>query len=581
MNQKLPKIVQNRLDALKKQRQELLRLPAEKALDFILEAPQPAALVHSLPDQDLYFLVHDIGPADALPVVALASNRQWEFMLDAEIWQRDRLDVNRLTPWFDLFLRADPRRLIKWCLEEKIELTELYLYRSMQVVSREHDQDPSIFGDGFFTHDDTFYIRLLDSPENYEDDNARKTVENRHRVVDELISRFAAFDHIKYQHLLLETAAVIPAEMEEECYRLRNVRLAERGFAPFEEALAVYAPLTPDQVTNKLTKVFEVSPNKGGEMVPLADFPASLLSQDNLFARALASMAGEAVMPQLQAEFAALCNQIIAADQKAIQVRDQLRQVVKKACGYLSIGLLRLSGQNQRLSPKQAASHLKHWPLAKIFRAGYGMALELKWQAEKWQAKSWSKQQGLPLSFWDEGWMGVLGGLLLKRPLYFDNFQTGVIYRQFENLSDISTTQQTLDDIIRIDTFLGALKIDLPKDHGHIILTYKNFLLTLWARAFLGLETLFKPIPFDQFKGFFEILLPDPRPAKIGQNMQTAFLEWLAQKAESSTAELGEKVGSILTDLFSELESEYGLIAPNHIDPRFMPHFWIAPPAKK
>ena len=37
-------------------RRTALALPAEKALDVILNARQPAAMVHSIPETDLFFL---------------------------------------------------------------------------------------------------------------------------------------------------------------------------------------------------------------------------------------------------------------------------------------------------------------------------------------------------------------------------------------------------------------------------------------------------------------------------------------------------------------------------------------------
>ena len=49
-------------------RKQIATLPAEKAIDRILSAPEPAALVHSFPEQDLHLLIHDIGIVDALPI---------------------------------------------------------------------------------------------------------------------------------------------------------------------------------------------------------------------------------------------------------------------------------------------------------------------------------------------------------------------------------------------------------------------------------------------------------------------------------------------------------------------------------
>ncbi|HSO19621.1 MAG TPA: DUF6178 family protein, partial [Desulfosarcina sp.] len=74
--------VAERIRRLSETRRHVLRLPADQAMAAVFEHPQPAALVHSFPEEDLHFLVHDIGPQNALPLLGLASTRQWEYLLD-------------------------------------------------------------------------------------------------------------------------------------------------------------------------------------------------------------------------------------------------------------------------------------------------------------------------------------------------------------------------------------------------------------------------------------------------------------------------------------------------------------------
>ena len=71
-NSQVEKHVQ-RIRQLAEQRQRVLSMPAEKALAAILEHPQPAALVHSFPEEDLFFLIQDIGTDYALPLITLTS----------------------------------------------------------------------------------------------------------------------------------------------------------------------------------------------------------------------------------------------------------------------------------------------------------------------------------------------------------------------------------------------------------------------------------------------------------------------------------------------------------------------------
>ena len=345
----------NRIRQLTESRQQVLALPAEKALQAILAHPQPAALVHSFSEEDLHFLIHDIGLENALPLLSLASNRQWEYMVDMEAWSRDRLNFQTTTAWLQLLLAADADRLAKWCYEEKLEWIELYLFRNIELRIRESDQSPSDLGDGFFTDDDTFYVRFVDYPVASPQEEAFKSMRNE--MLGQLLRRLSLFDHLRYQGLLMESMGLIPDEIEEELFRLRNVRLGEKGFLPFDEAVGVYQPLQPEELAARGKKILRQEPADDSQL-PVPRITATFLEGDNLFVRALKQIQAPHILEQLQTETASLCNRVIAADRAVIRGRDQLRSVVSKVSGYLSIGLERLlAGGRQDCEKKSGQSH--------------------------------------------------------------------------------------------------------------------------------------------------------------------------------------------------------------------------------
>ncbi|MCU0613948.1 MAG: DUF6178 family protein, partial [Desulfobacterales bacterium] len=242
-----------RAEELYEQRKQLLRLPPEQAMEKILEYKHPDALVHSFVEQDFYFLIHEIGPEDCTPLLAMASQSQWEHILDMEIWNQDRIATRDMTRWLYLLFNADPKRFIQWFLSEKTEIIEFYLHKSLNIILRIHDQDPSDFGDDFFTLDDTFYVRIVDSDEESDSDMLDK--ELKHQFLNHFLEKLADYDFIQYQKVLLETIHVLPAETEEEAYRLRTVRLAEKGLLPFSEAVGIYQPMTPEEIEKKLVQL--------------------------------------------------------------------------------------------------------------------------------------------------------------------------------------------------------------------------------------------------------------------------------------------------------------------------------------
>ena len=74
---------------------EIFSLSGSVALDRILALENPEEFVRNMAHVDLYWLVKKIGEEDALPVLQMASSEQWEFLLDLELWKKDRLDLRQ------------------------------------------------------------------------------------------------------------------------------------------------------------------------------------------------------------------------------------------------------------------------------------------------------------------------------------------------------------------------------------------------------------------------------------------------------------------------------------------------------
>ena len=553
-------------------------MPPDAALAAIFEHPQPAALVHSFPEEDLHFLIHDIGLDEALPLIRLASNRQWEYMLDMETWHGDQLDYPSVTAWLHLLLVSDPQRLVRWCFQDKLEFLELYLFRNIELRVREEDQAPSDFGDGYFSDDDTFYVRTVDYPVATEMEEA--ALKRRNEVLYHLLKRLSEFDHPRYQGLLLESVGVLPAEVEEELFRLRNVRLAEKGFLPFHEAIGVYQPLGPDEITTRGTKTIRpASPDDA--RLPAPQLAAAFLDEDNLFVRALKGIEEVHGHEQLQAELAALCNQVISADREIVRGRAQLRALVAKVSGYLAIGLERLSDGAANQRERQASLLIRRHLLADIFRTGAALVMRLKWRAERWRRTSWIRSQGEPLTFWGEAWLGLLGGLLLERPKFYEPSSSGSRYRDFKTQADVQKTDQGLDQLMALDQLLAQMAIPASIVAGLSFPTYQNLLLTLWARSSLKLPAIDAgvapiSIPLAAFKTFFATLWTTRRGRRIiGDAPKRAFLSWAATVSGQAPEALSDRLGGVFEALFDEIESEMATVAPAALDARHVHLFLL------
>ena len=597
MNQKNEVLLQ-KAKALHENRERILGLPPEKALDAILDAEHPGAVVQSFQEEDFYFLINDIGLNDSVELLSLASGRQWEYLVDIETWDRDRINLKAVTQWIHTLLEVSPKRLVQWLRDEKKELIEFYIYKNFELKIREHDQEPSELGDGFFTDDDTFYIKPRLNPygeiaasamddQEYDSESIPAEYEETERTqkLMKFIKQISTYDHILYQNILLESAFILSSEVEEEEYRLRNVRLAEKGFLPFEEAIGIYSPLKPKDI-KKLGKKITAAASDINPFRSAPQYPLSNLKIKNIFTEALETIGQDEIgqneiIEQIQQEFAGLANQIISADQKLIKSRDDLRRIVEKACGYLNIGLESLSKELSVTGKKNIAAYIKKYPLALIFRIGYSSALELKWRADRWLEKSWFAAQNLLLQFWGEEWTGLLGGLLIKKPLFYDNYKSGLLYREFLSTEDIETTAEIFSMITNFDDIFSKIDITIKSAEAYEQLDYKNLILTLWCNDQIdstNVQGELVSVDFDNFKPFFDNLWEDTQAVshkqkKIKLTVKESFLNWLSDKTGLEKYDLYTGFGRILEELFFEIEAEYGSVATKDLDPRYMRMF--------
>lgn len=555
---------------LAQERQQILSMAPEKVLSAIADHPMPVTLVQSMAEEDLYLLVHTVGPDDAYPILALASNEQWEYLLDMETWEKDRMDTHALTLWLKRLLNADSDRMTHWITHEKQDELILYLFRNIELHVREYEQDPSEIEDGYFTEDQTYYVRLRPYPKSYQHPQ-----KERDDLIQDLLRRLSVYDHIGYRDMLLEAASVIPAEAEEELYRLHKIRLAEKGFLPFEEAVGVYQPLSVEELVHRTPKPETV----GGRIVdsyPLTVDPAYIDDTTNLFTRTLAQIHDTAALQRLQSEFAGLCNQIIAADQRKIREKAALSQVVTKVGDYISIGMEKANALKPQEPYGYPALVQNHF-LGDLFRVGYGCTLTLKWKAEQWHRTSWFASKSLPLNFWGERCLGVLGGLLIKKPLYYDNYVTGVLYREFATLADIEHTESVLADVMAYDDLLSLMDLNISASQLHPFITYQSLLFTMWANQYLHMVDdgqIPLPLTHDQFRSFFVALWDsDQHPRRVSNIMREHFLDWLAQRSDLATYEITERMQHALEHLFEHLENDLASLNADDLDPRYIQQF--------
>ena len=118
---------------------ELLTLSGSALLNRILDEESPETFVRRLPEEDFFWIVKRIGEADCLPLLRLASEDQWEYLLDLETWVRDRLDADRTLSWFSRLGHADPERFAAWLFSQGDGLFSLLINQRAEVAVKDGD----------------------------------------------------------------------------------------------------------------------------------------------------------------------------------------------------------------------------------------------------------------------------------------------------------------------------------------------------------------------------------------------------------------------------------------------------------
>lgn len=561
--------LQRRELALLETRKTILKQEGQKALESILDAPAPATLIQSFSNQDLYYLMHKIGPSDFIPVLSMAASGQWEYILDLDVWDNDRIDCRHMTRVLDILFQADPQRLMRWLVKEKPDFIEYYYFRQMEIRIREHDALPPEDHEDFITFDDQFYFRFLKTPkgEDPEGETGLSADDRAPELIETMLKTVAAMDLSVFQGLLLESASILPAETEEEQFRLKNARLAEQGFLPAHEAIGIYQPVRSDRLKPRQGALLYKTDPFDPDMALPPQYHAQYIRGETLFEQSF-SQVREHLRLDLDSELAALINKVISADKIKIRKKEDLEQAVWKTLRFLSCGLEVLIGPAQPTTPFTGAAVLEKYFLADIFRAGSSRSIELRTRMMQWHAGSFIRSRTLPLSFLDEQWLGVAGGLLLDRPLFFDNFRTGSeMYRPFETLGEIEDTRRTVDEIIAVDTVLKQIDPDTGAADLRII-TWKTLMLTLWAKNRIGLEPDLSAIETAVFRPFFKQMFE----AANRQIREDDFLLWISER---TGVDVPDAFLRTARNLFAELEDEYGQVETGRIDPRFIVHFLL------
>lgn len=387
----------------------LKTVSAKEKMDLIVYDAEAKRLTAALEPQEFFWLMKEVGEADALGLLQLASAEQSIFVLDMELWDNWTFSEENACHWLAYFLEGGEARIHELLKHLDFELLQLLLSRELIVGGGIGDQsnDEERFGDYDHTFDGVFMLSFKNPQHS--------------QLIGSFLSMLIKLDNPLYTALMEGVKGDVDLELEEQCQRFRTGRLQDLGFPPLEEALSIYARVHPDNFVLNGDKVLSPA-GEGGLLMPInAD-------EDTLFFRALAL----ADAPTLMQELNYLVNSALVAEGKAFHERETMLGVLYRVCGYLSIALEKLtSGDEQK-----AASILIGEELKRLFQLGYSIVLQLKFAGRDIETVDYASGK-------------LLAGLKSKRPRFYRGLDPDAVdgYREFRDLADVRRVSDLLSQL--------------------------------------------------------------------------------------------------------------------------------------
>ena len=416
-------------------RQALAAVRGQEKLDLLLSAPDPVAFIQSLPPEELYLAVIDIGRDDAAEVVSLASPDQFKTFIDLSCWPRR--DEGAVSPEVLHWLRlaregggssdaAEERYKLKLASLD-VELLSLVLRKELRVIDLEEEPDPEVSEDGqtYRTPEGRFLVEFAKDGAGYA---------ALRQLLDDLVAEDPFIAHRMLESLRWE----MPTELEETARRWRDGRLRDLGFPDFDEALAFYArpaaqKAPPPPATSAPGALVPVSTER-----PLLDRALELLDGEDL------ARAEEGIVYASNA--ALIASRVLLDD--AAAVREQLQQ----ARATLTLGLELLSGGD----PAAAAAVLAGTAVRAIFQAAMGESYRLQSRARTIAASA-RLPQAQSATLLDPPLAEIVDTLAAQRPMLLEPGRRRP--RALGSRADAARAGELLDEAEATMALLGKLEL--------------------------------------------------------------------------------------------------------------------------
>lgn len=438
----------------------LVPVPARERIDNIISHPHARRIVEAMDAQSVFGLIREAGINDALELVEMATPQQLQAFVDFDAWTKDEFELRTFTDWLELILQSSDERFAAMYKAFDHQAFVLWFRETVAVYEWEEDLDLlDRIEDNVYTSPCGQFAMVIPDEENYAAE------------VRLFLERLYAMDIEEALTLMSEARWNLSIELQEELYQARTARLAEFGFVPFDEAIAIFGWLDPiEWARNQRERLVEgtmiEAPLRVGELAPLDQQLVAVEecfddAEGSWFARAMAalpSIMGDAlaadVLGATMTQLRAVAQRVLVADQGIPGDPDMTLSATRRALNAISLGLEFVADGDVKL----AARVLAAVPLRDIHRAGFSVGLQLQRQARDLAARGNLSVTDAPISLLQPEDAALIEGLLQPRPLMSMN--TG---RRFRTMADVKYVAERMGQIAFAELlFFAFMGFDKP-----------------------------------------------------------------------------------------------------------------------
>ena len=402
----------------------MLNLPSVFQRELLVLCEDAVEVTQSIPAEEIYHLIKELGSEDSLLILSMASPEQLQYFFDLEWWQSDKFQPQRAMEWLELLDQCNEPETLGWFLNEDFD-QKVMLLQSLIKVFKQDEMTDSYEG--------------VEGLEHYSPDGVYdvffKVKESK--VIRKLLLLLADKD-INFLHELLEAVIWFPTTITlEKAYQWRLTRTSERGIPEFEEAMGVYSSLNPDDLKQEVPSSENFS---GGKFSFSPQYPLAQALLSHFFGQCVKSLDSEERLNAIRWELVCLANKIMVADKCDLSDLKIRQKAMRKAVGYVNIGLeLGASGDLEK-----GHSLLQSNLDAIVISSGISTIKTDTVKSKFISKRKWFKFME---EFILEDEKEKLGALVLSFPQIVEKGEgdTAIFWRDPESLDDIRAINKFLD----------------------------------------------------------------------------------------------------------------------------------------